>query len=105
MDVSSAKYLLENTFKNEFDMDNFGYFLMELFNISNISAKNTTNFVKKDFKDYIENFYELGSYRDSVQDSIAFYAVELSKESTRDRARTMQRNLIASVMKEKHNAA
>ena len=86
-------------------MSNFENFLMELFNISNINVKNTTNFVKNEFKDYIENFYELGSYRDPMEDSIAFFAVELSKESTRDRARTMQRNLIASVMKNRHNVA
>ena len=54
---------------------------------------------------FVENFYELGSYHDSDGDSIGFYAVELSKESTRDRARTMQRNLIASVMKNRRNAA
>ena len=105
MDVSSAKYLLENTFKNKFNIENYEYFLMELFNISNLNVRNTTTYVKKDFKDYIENFYELGSYRDPSQDSIAFYAVELSNGSTRDRARTMQRNLIASMIKDKHNSA
>ena len=105
MDVSSAKYLLENTFKNSFDIDNFEYFLIELFDKSDIKARNSTQFIKKEFKSFVENFYELGSYHDSDGDSIGFYAVELSKESTRDRARTMQRNLIASVMKNRRNAA
>ena len=63
MNVSTAKMILEDTFKSSFDMDNFEYFLVELFNISNIGARSTLNYVKKDFKDYIENFYDLGFYR------------------------------------------
>ncbi|AMK15261.1 Eco57I restriction-modification methylase domain-containing protein [Methanobrevibacter olleyae] len=104
MDVSTAKMLLDTTFKSSFDMENFEYFLSELFDKSDISAKNSTKFIKKEFKNFVENFYDLGYYRDSIGDSIGFYAVELAKDSSRDRARTMQRNLIASVMKNKRNA-
>ena len=105
MNISTAKIVLDTTFKSSFDMDNFEYFLTELFDKSDIKARNSTQFIKKEFKSFVENFYELGSYHDSDGDSIGFYAVELSKESTRDRARTMQRNLIASVMKNRRNAA
>ena len=105
MDPTRAKQILDNTFKNNFEMENFKNFLMDLFNISNLSVKNITKFIKKDFKDYINNFYELGSYRDYTGESIAFYAVELAKESSRDNARTMQRNLIANVIKDRHRAA
>ena len=105
MDVSTAKMILDTTFKSSFDMENFEYFLTELFNNCGISVKNSTNYVKKEFKEYVENVFELGTYTDNVKESIIFYVVELSKESTRDRARTMQRNLIASLIKNNINSS
>ena len=105
MDVSNAKERLDITFKSSFNMENFKEFLIELFNSPRINVRDITKFVKKDFKDFINTFYELGFYRDHTGDSIVFYAVELAKESARDSARTMQRNLIASFMKDKHRAA
>ena len=105
MDIKSAINLLENTFRSKFNMDNFEYFLTELFNEVRINVKNETTYVKKEFKEFINQFYTIGSYNDEMGDSIGFYVVELSKKSTRDRARTMQRNLIASFMKNQHKNA
>ena len=105
MNVSTAKMILDTTFKSSFDISNFEYFLTELFNTSRISVKNTTNYVKKEFKEYVNNVFELGNYTDDINESIVFYVVELSKESTRDRARTMQRNLIASLIRNNVNFA
>ena len=99
MNTDSAINLLETTFKNSFSIDNFGYFLTELFNGVKINVRNETKYVKKEFKEYVNTFYNLGSYVEEVGSPIGFYAVELAKESTRDRARTMQRNLIAVYMK------
>ena len=105
MDVNSAEKLLKTTFKCSFNMENFENFLTELFNNSNIKVKDSTKFIKKEFKNYVEKFYELGRYRDELGGSIGLYVVKLSKESSRDRARTMQRNLIANVMKNKNDLA
>lgn len=105
MNTDSAINLLETTFKNSFSIDNFGYFLTELFNGVKINVRNETKYVKKEFKEYVNTFYNLGSYVEEVGSPIGFYAVELAKESTRDRARTMQRNLIADYMKKQHKNA
>ena len=42
MDIKSAINLLENTFRSKFNMDNFEYFLTELFNEVRINVKNET---------------------------------------------------------------
>lgn len=105
MNKENAVNLLEITFKNSFSIDNFEYFLTELFNNVKMNTINETKYVKKEFKEYINTFYTLGSYVEEIGSSIGFYAVELSKKSTRDRARTMQRNLIANQMKIQHKNA
>lgn len=105
MNTASAINLLETTFKNSFSMDNFEYFLTELFNGVQINIRDETKYVKKEFKEYLTAFYNLGSYVEGFGTSIGFYVVELSKESSRDRARTMQRNLIAYQMKKQHRNA
>lgn len=105
MNTASAINLLETTFKNSFSIDNFGYFLTELFNGVQINVRNESKYVKKEFKEYVTTFYNLGTYVEEVGSAIGFYAVELAKESTRDRARTMQRNLIADYLKKHHKNA
>ena len=104
MNEDSAKALLKKTFKNKFDMDNYVEFLKELFNKSNIHPK-VYDAIRKEFWSYENKVYILGDYHDDSGDSIAFYVVELTKQSSRDRARTMQRNLIASLIKDKYDSA
>ena len=104
MDKNSAISLLEKTFKNSFDMNNYVTFLKELFNKSNIRPR-IYDKIRKEFWSYENEVYILGDYEDDYGDSIALYAIELSKQSLRDRARTMQRNLIASLIKDKYDSA
>lgn len=108
MDKNSAISLLEKTFKNKFDMDNYVDFLKDLFNKSNIFPRliNIDTFrVGKVFLNYVNQVYFLGDYKDDNGDSLGMYVVELSKQSSRDRARTMQRNLIASLMRDTFDSA
>lgn len=104
MDKNSAISLLEKTFKNKFNMDNYVKFLKELFNKSNIRPR-VYDKIRKEFWSYENEVYILGDYQDDNGDSIALYVVELTKQSSRDRARTMQRNLIASLIKDKYDSA
>ena len=99
MDIVSAKNLIEFTFQNEFDIGNFKQFLSELFNISNLYEKDITNFVKLEFMEYITKFIEIGKFTDDFNDEIGLYVIELKNSSHRDRARTMQRNVVANIIK------
>ena len=105
MEYILAKELLDKTFKNPFNMEVYENFLVELFNTSRIHANNKINFIKKEFKEYIQNFYELGRYKDNQGGSIGLYAAELKDSKFRDRARTMQRNVVADYIENKHDAA
>jgi len=104
MNKKLVELLLNKTFKHEFDMDNYLEFLRELFNKSNFYPREYKS-IKKEFWKYENIVYFLGDYEDVYGENIALYVVELSNHSSRDRARTMQRNLIASLMKDKYESA
>ena len=99
MDTKLAINILNNTFKEKFDLEKFEYFLTELFNDVEINTVEEKHLIKGNFKKYVNKFFNIGTYRSKFNDRIGLYAVELSNESSRDRARTMQRNLISTVMK------
>ena len=105
MDTKLAINILENTFKKEFDIERLEYFFIELFNDVEINTVEEKQFVQSNYKKYVNHFYNLGTYRCRYNERVGLYAVELSNESSRDRARTMQRNLIAKVMGNKREAA
>ena len=79
-------------------MDRFSEFIKELFNHFNLRI-NTNIPLRKEYYDYIDQIDSLGVYKDVNRDSIEIFAVKLKKTSSRDRARTMQRNLIAKYLK------
>ena len=99
MDAKLAVNILENTFKQKFDIERFEYFLTELFNDIDIHTVDEKHYLKDFYKKYVNHFYTLGGYQSIFNERIGIYAVELSNESSRDRARTMQRNLIVDMMK------
>ena len=105
MDANNAINLLNETFQNKFDLNQYQKFLRELFNTSNINVRNLTKYIKNEFAEYANSVLELGSYSDDLGDSVVFYVVELAKESSRDRARTMQRNLVSTFMRDRYDYA
>ena len=98
MDQKNAVKLLDNTFNQDFDLERFSLFIKELFNHFNLRINENIP-LRKEYYDYINQMDSLGVYRDNNGDSIEVFAVQLKKTSSRDRARTMQRNLIAKYLK------
>ena len=105
MDANNAINLLNETFQNKFNLNQYQKFLRELFNTSNINVRNLTSYIKNEFVEYANSVLELGHYTDELGESIVFYVIELAKESSRDRARTMQRNLVSTFMKDRYDYA
>ncbi len=93
MDHKNAVVLLEETFEQEFDIDRFANFINELFNHFDVTIHDVP--LWKEYYDYVDTVNSLGVYRDSDKKSIEVFAIKLKRTSSRDRARTMQRNLIA----------
>lgn len=98
MDDTKAKILLDNTFDNEFDINRFEKFIVELFNHFNWRPKELHPW--KEYWDYVESVCSFGTYPDYKTKDIEVFAVKLKGKSSRDRARTMQRNLIARYLRE-----
>ena len=98
MNEESAKKLLDETFNKEFDTEGFSKFIKELFNNFRINPRNLTDYIPKEYWDYIELHQSLGSYKDTSNESIDVFVVKLKRTSSRDSARTMQRNFIANFL-------
>ena len=95
MNQQQAEWLLNETFNNKFDILKFSKFLKELINNSNLRIEDKSQYIAKEFRDYILKVEKLGQYKDKGEKSIELLAIKLAKHSTLERARTMQRNFIA----------
>ena len=96
MDKQNTIRLLNETFNSDFDINRFAKFVKELFNDFSINQKSWS--VWQEYQDYIESYVSLGSYTDKAKKIIDVLVVKLRKSSSRDRARTMQRNFIAKYL-------
>jgi len=96
MDRQNAIRILDETFNTDFDVNRYIKFIKELFNNFAINQKSWS--VWKEYFDYIESYQLLGSYRDNSKKIIDVLIVKLKRTSSRDRARTMQRNFVAKYL-------
>ena len=95
MNHQNAAILLDETFDNSYDDGRFSNFIRELFNGFDFSY-NTLKNIKKEYKQYIDSYQNLGNYTDNNKKIIDVLVIKLNKESaSRDRARTKQRNFVA----------
>jgi len=95
MDKQSAIRLLDETFNSDFEINRFIRFVKELFNDFAVNQKECTKFIASQYKEYIASFDKIGDY-ENARKSMEVLVVQLNKTSSRDRARTMQRNFIAN---------
>ncbi len=95
MDMQSTIKLLNDTFSSNFDLNRFIRFVKELFNNFYVNQRDCTKYIAKEYKDYISSFEKIGDY-ENARKSMEVLVVQLNKTSSRDRARTMQRNFIAN---------
>ncbi len=96
MERKRAIKLLNDTFNYDFDIKRYTVFVKELFNNFRVDVKTWT--VWKEYQDYVESYKLLGSYKDTSKKVVDVLVVKLKKASSRDRARTMQRNFIAKYL-------
>src|SRR3989338_3134024 len=96
MDQRTSIKLLDDTFNHDFDLQRFSQFVKELFNKFTFTQKSWS--VWQEYQDYIESYQLLGSYHDNSKKTVDVLVVKLKKTTSRDRARTMQRNFIAKYL-------
>ncbi|MBN1157179.1 Eco57I restriction-modification methylase domain-containing protein, partial [Candidatus Woesearchaeota archaeon] len=94
MNKQQAEQLLNEAFSKEFEVRRFLGFTKELFKSIQLQIKDCSQFIPKEFREYITKVEKLGQYEHNNK-VIEILAVKLARESSKERARTMQRNFIA----------
>ncbi len=99
MDREQAKNIIINTFENHFSESNYVLFLKNLlksFEENRFSYQG--NYIPDAFKRYISSFERIGKYVTEDKE-VDLLIVQLQKETSLERARTMQRNFVAWYLK------
>ncbi|MBU0591688.1 MAG: TaqI-like C-terminal specificity domain-containing protein [Candidatus Micrarchaeota archaeon] len=104
MNKQQAEQLLNDAFNQEFDIRRFLAFTKELFKKIQLEIKDCSQFIPNEFKEYITKVEKLGRYENNKK-VIEILAVKLARESSKERARTMQRNFIAKWLGKYENDA
>ena len=97
IDKETATRIIRNTFEKTFDKAQFINFSKNLANYLDTSGDFSYqgNYIPDAYKPYIQTLERIGQYQDSDSKTIEVLIVQLKKETSLERARTMQRNFIA----------
>jgi len=95
MDKQQAISIIKNTFENPFDKDRFTLFTKNLLNrVEEAPFTYQGQFVPDAYKAYISSLERIGKFNDG-ENRIDILIIKLQKETSLERARTMQRNFVA----------
>ena len=104
--MSTAKLtILKDTFEEQFNLDRFKKFTREFFNEPEMLPESRRTGIWKEYLNHINSYYTIAKYTDSENNNLIVLAVELKKDSSIDRARSMQRNFISKVLDENNMEA
>ena len=106
MDKNEARKIIEDLFDNEFDLQSFVNFSkLFLYSAQFQELKIDGGSLPEPFKQHIISLQKLASYSDCDENKIDLLVVTLKKDTSLDRARTMQRNFVARYLKDKDKDA
>ena len=97
MDRNSAKTLITNTLCNKFDKTQYRNFIVNFLDGIDENKVFTCGnaYMPEAFRDYITSYGRFGKYTDKNNETIEVLWVSLKKDTSLDRARTVQRNFVA----------
>lgn len=99
--MNTAKLtILKETFEQQFDIERFKKFTREFFNEPQMLPDSKRTGIWKEYLNHIKSYNLIAKYMDSDNNNVIVLAVELKKDSSIDRARSMQRNFISRVLDE-----
>jgi hypothetical protein len=101
MDKQQAVHIIEETFKNSFNEERFTRFIRELFNEVDEDKAFTMagNLIPDAYENHVKLYKRIAKYTDPEGNELDIIAVNLKKDSSIERARTMQRNFLAWYLK------
>ena len=99
MNKDQAQRIIKDTFENKFDRNRFTGFIVELLNLKSLAVSDpgvafNTNQVPNVYQPSISSFEKIADYR-SGEHKLDILIIRLKRETSIERARTMQRNFIA----------
>jgi hypothetical protein len=103
MNKEQARNLVHQTLTECFDKTRFRNFVLELLNKFDESKAITSNktYIKDAFKNHVDRFERLGTYRSPDDEKLDVLIVYLTKQSKLQRARTAIRNFVADHLKQR----
>lgn len=105
MDKDSAKKLVRETLQNSFDKERFTYFIKNLLNhIEEAPFNYYGQYIPDSFKPYISSYDRIGKYSDG-NNRADILIIHLNRETSIERARTMQRNFVAGYLEGKYGSS
>ena len=100
MKEETAKELIKKTLQAPFDKENFGELVSNMLNYAkDASFAHSGNLIRDAFAAYISRFKRIAKYEDKEGKVIDTLIVHLKKETSLERARSMQRNFVADYLK------
>lgn len=90
--------IFEKILTNPFDNDQFVGFVREFLNNVELVAPTKYNKEYSNFSFYVDGYYHIGNYKNEEGDKIAVFSVCLNKGDTVERARSMQRNFVKTLI-------
>ena len=95
MNKQQAQEIIRNTFESSFDKNSFAGFIKNLLNrIDDAPFVYQGNYIPDAYKQYIKSLERIGKFSDG-ENNIDILIITLQKETSLERARTMQRNFVA----------
>src|SRR5262249_37616378 len=106
MDKKQAINLVEQTFPQPFDKDQFHQFVAEVLHRLDDSPERQSRwvgqFIKKAYQDYVNHYERLGTYTDPEGRKLDVLVIHLKKDTTLERGRTRLRNFAADYLSTGH---
>ena len=96
--MSRKQEIFEKVLKNKYVHDEFVGFTREFLNDIQLVAPNTYNKEYSNFSFYVAGYYHIGNYKTDDGDVIAVLSVNLNRGETVERARSMQRNFVKTLI-------
>jgi len=94
MDKQQAQEIIKETFENSFNKSGFAEFIKNLLNrIDDAHFTYQGNYIPDAYKQYIKTLERIGKFSDG-ENNIDILVITLQKETSLERARTMQRNFV-----------
>lgn len=95
---TAKQIILENTFTSAFEIENFRKFIKEIFNEPEMLPIKRHTGIWREYTDHIVSYTDIARYTDNQGKKLTVLAVELKKDKSVERARSMQRNFISKVL-------